>query len=82
MASNENINPPIGLFPKQSEYLHRRVEVCFHYDTSRIVMGTIVRDDYEEPHLLLIALDDGHVVRSTECQYSFVALALETNPLG
>lgn len=57
-------------FPKQSEFVNRRVEVCFHYDTSKWIMGTIIRDDREEPSETLIKLDDGRVVRATECQYS------------
>ena len=48
-------------FPKQSEYVNRRVCVCFHFDTSRTIMGTIVRDDREEPCETIIVLDDGHV---------------------
>lgn len=32
-------------FPKQGELLGARARVCFNYDTSREVMGTIVRDD-------------------------------------
>lgn len=57
-------------FPKQSEYVNRRVCVCFHYDTSRTIMGTIVRDDREEPCETIIVLDDGRILRGTECQYS------------
>lgn len=57
-------------FPKQSEYVNRRVRVCFHYDTSRTIMGTIVRDDREEPFETIIVLDDGRILRGTECQYS------------
>ena len=36
-------------FPKQSEYVNRRVKVLFHYDTSQCMPGTIIRDDREEP---------------------------------
>ena len=57
-------------FPKQSEYVNRRVEVCFHYDTTKTMMGTILRDDREEPFETIIILDDGRILRGTECQYS------------
>ncbi len=57
-------------FPKQSEHVNRRARVCFHYDTSVWIDGTIIRDDREEPFETLIKLDDGRVIRGTECQYS------------
>lgn len=56
--------------PKQGEYLRRRTRVCFHYDTSHAVMGTIVRDDAEPPFQTIIRLDDGRIVLGSECQYS------------
>ncbi|RMI14267.1 hypothetical protein EBE87_28085 [Pseudoroseomonas wenyumeiae] len=64
--------PPVGFdrFPKQGSWLGRRVEVCFDYDTSRTIGGTIIREDEEAPGLMLIHLDDGRVVRSVECQYA------------
>ena len=58
-------------FPEQSSHVKQRVEVCFLYDTSKSVMGTIVRDDVEEPFETIIMLDDGRIVLATECQYSF-----------
>lgn len=57
-------------FPKQSEYVNRRVRVCFKYDTSRFIDGTIIRDDREEPFETLIKLDDGRLIRGTECQFT------------
>lgn len=57
-------------FPKQSEFVNRRCSVCFHYDTSSQLQGTIIRDDREEPFETLIKLDDGRIVRGVECQYS------------
>ena len=57
-------------FPKQSEYVNRRCNVCFHYDTSVQIPGTVIRDDREEPYETLIKLDDGRIVRGVECQYS------------
>jgi hypothetical protein len=56
-------------FPKQSDRIGARVEVCFHYDTSMTVNGTIIRDDMEEPWETIIRLDDGRHVLTTECQY-------------
>lgn len=51
-------------FPKQSEGLGRKVEVCFNYDTSKMI-----GDDYEEPFHMIIKLDDGRYILATECQY-------------
>lgn len=59
-------------FPRQGSFAGRRVRVCFHYDTSREVLGTVVRCDAEEPGEMIIKLDDGRYVRSVECQYGFV----------
>lgn len=57
-------------FPKQTDWVGRRVRVCFHYDTSKQVEGRIVRDDRDEPCETIIALDDGRYVRAVECQYT------------
>lgn len=57
-------------FPKQGDWLHKRVNVCFNYDTSRQIPGTIVRDDMAAPFLTIIRLDDGRHVLTTECQHS------------
>jgi hypothetical protein len=67
------IHPNVGIdrFPKQGEWKGRNVLVCFEYDTTRTIPGTIVRDDEEEPGLLIIKLADGRYVLSTECQYTF-----------
>ena len=62
-------NISIDNFPKQSKMLDKRVFVCFHYNTDDMIMGTIVRDDIEEPYKQIILLDDGRFVLSTECQY-------------
>lgn len=63
-------NVRFAQWPKQGPWLGKRTRVCFHYDTSRTVMGTIVRDDYEEPWVTIISLDNGRVVLATECQHS------------
>lgn len=57
-------------FPKQGAYLNARVEVCFHYDSSKTLMGTMIRDDAEEPGIAIINLDDGRTVLTTECMWS------------
>ena len=57
-------------FPNQTGHVNQRVEVCFHYDTTKTVEGTIIRDDMEEPFETLIKLDNGRTVRGCECQYS------------
>ena len=67
-------------FPKQKDKNYKypefavgaRVEVCFHYDTRKKCMGTVVRDDLEEPFETIIKLDDGRYVRAVECQFSYV----------
>jgi hypothetical protein len=57
-------------FPKQKS-IGLRVDVCFRYETSRIINGIIVRFDVESPYVQIIKLDDGRFVLSTECQWSF-----------
>jgi hypothetical protein len=62
-------------FPKQAdenyEYpkIGKRVEVCYHYDTTKYHQGTIVRNDIEEPFETIIQLDNGRFLRAVECQY-------------
>lgn len=56
-------------YPKQGYYLNKEVLVCFNSDTSNIVLGKVIRDDIEEPGLMLIQLENGQVVKSTECCY-------------
>lgn len=68
MGMVENISA--DRWPKQGAFLGTRVEVCFHYDTSRTVRGIVLRDDAEAPGEMIIQLDNGRVVRSVECQYS------------
>jgi hypothetical protein len=56
-------------FPKQGANQGRNVKVCFNYDTSRTIPGTIVRDDMEDPWQTIIKLADGRYVEAGECQY-------------
>jgi hypothetical protein len=72
MGCHKNITATT--FPRQSDRLNARVQVCFHYDTSMLVDGTVVRDDTEDPCELIIKLDDGRYLRASECQYSFSLL--------
>lgn len=58
-------------FPKQGSFLGFRAIVHFNYDLSKDgIMGTIVRDDAEDPGRTVILLDDGRVVLATECHFS------------
>lgn len=59
-------------YPQQGNFLGRAVDVCFDYDTSCTIQGKVIRDDAEEPGLMLIQLENGWVVRSTECQYKLL----------
>ncbi len=56
-------------FPKQGSYLGKDVEVCFNYNTSKKIMGKIVRDDSEEPFKTIIKLQNENYLLATECQY-------------
>lgn len=56
-------------FPRQGDWLGRRVEVCFHWDTDHTLAGTFVRDDREEPGVTIIRLDDGRHVLASECHH-------------
>ncbi|ETT46573.1 hypothetical protein BSK66_28430 [Paenibacillus odorifer] len=69
MGVHQNIS--YDKFPKQGELAGKEVKVCFNYDSSKTISGTVIRDDVEEPGLMLIQLSDGRVVKSTECQYSW-----------
>jgi hypothetical protein len=59
-------------FPAQSNDLGRRVRVCYHYEVEKAHEGVIVRDDVEDPGIMLIRLDNGRHVLAAECQYQFV----------
>jgi len=59
-------------YPKQGSFIGANVIVCFNYDSSKCISGTIVRDDAEDLHRMIIKLEDGRYVLSTECQYSLV----------
>ena len=65
-------NVGFDVFPKQGDFLGKRVKVCFNFDTSRLLHGEIVREDMEEPYQEIIKLEDGRYILTTECQYSVV----------
>lgn len=67
MGLETTINP--DRYPKQGSYLGRSVEVCFEYDSSHPVRGKVIRDDVGATGLMILQLDNGWVVRSTECQW-------------
>ncbi len=68
MGVHQNIG--YDKFPAQRDSLGKEVQVCFNYDTSKILTGKIIRDDLEDPYVILIQLSDGRIVLDTECQYS------------
>ncbi|WP_332237921.1 hypothetical protein [Sporolactobacillus sp. KGMB 08714] len=70
MGVHQNID--YEKFPEQGPFLNKRVKVCFHYETDRVLFGTVVRDDLDEPYLTLIHLEDGRIVEDSECQFNVV----------
>ena len=60
----------IDKWPEQGTYFGKNVKVCFHFNTLQTIDGVVVRDDVEEPYVMIIKLEDGRFVLSTECQYS------------
>lgn len=70
MGGEETIDA--AWFPKQGRWWGEQVRVCFNYDTSNTILGRVVRDDAEAPGLMIIRLEDGRHVLSTECQYQSV----------
>jgi len=72
MGVHKNIGIEQDFFPKQSDSVGKETKVCFRFDTSLSIKGTIVRDDAEEPFQTIIKLLDGRFVLATECMYSFV----------
>jgi hypothetical protein len=68
MGVEKNIT--ISKFPHQGSWLGKKTKVCFHFDANSYIMGTIIRDDMEEPFRTIISLDDGRVILATECMHS------------
>lgn len=63
------VKRPNATEPRQGELRGARALVVFGYDLTNQYEGEIVRDDAEEPGLVIIRLDSGRYVLSTECQY-------------
>jgi hypothetical protein len=61
----------ISDYPKQSKTLYHRVKVYFNNEILSQKKGTIIRDDREEPFETIIKLDDGRIVRGSECQFLY-----------
>lgn len=78
MGCVENIT--FDKFPKQKDENYEfpqyavgaRVKVCYHYDTSKVHLGTVVRDDIEEPFETIIKLDNGRYLKGSECQFTYI----------
>lgn len=68
MGCHKNIS--YDKFPDQGSLLNKEVEVCFWYDTSKLLRAKCVRDDRQEPYRALFMLEDGRIIDATECQYS------------
>lgn len=56
-------------YPKQSGYVGRTVDVIFNYDRSKMIERVVVREDVGKPYTMIIKLNDGRYVLSSECQY-------------
>ena len=59
----------IDKFPAQGVFKGATVRVCFHFDVTKTVNGVVVRDDNEEPRIMIIKTDDGRYILATECQW-------------
>jgi len=57
-------------YPEQGTWVGKTVEVVFNFDTSKSILGRIIRDDREKPFLTILQLEDGRVLLATEYQYS------------
>lgn len=69
MGHHKNIG--MDFFPKQN-FVGQDVLVYFHFRPERTILGKIVRDDTEKPHVTIIQLDDGRFVLDNECFYEKV----------
>lgn len=59
----------IPSYPPQRPTVGCRVKVVFHFDERQIFPGVIVRDDKEEPYVMLVQIGEGQFVLGTECQW-------------
>ena len=57
-------------YPKQyTENIGRPVKLIFGYDADHEVDAVFIRDDAEEPYQTIFKTNDGHIIRSAECQW-------------
>lgn len=63
-------NITMSKFPLQGSWLGKKCKVCFHYDTGSQIGATVVREDTEEPGVMILKLDDGRYVLTTECMHT------------
>ncbi len=70
MGYHENVTA--DSLPKQGGFLHKRVVVFFSNCNAinKKFGGLVVRDDGEPPYRMIIRLDDGRHVMSTECLFA------------
>lgn len=58
-------------FPKQGDSIGRKASLCFHYNSDLRVDAIVVRDDVENPFRTIFKTEDGRLILSTECHYSW-----------
>ncbi len=61
MGTQANVG--MNCFPKQGTWKDKPVSVIFDYDTEDRINGTIVRDDWEDPFITIIKLEDVHLAQ-------------------
>lgn len=60
-------------YPVQARVTGMRVVVYYDNDKTNFHYGTIVRADRQAPYETIIALDNGHYVRSAECRFEYIS---------
>lgn len=68
MGFNKNVG--LDKFPPQSKSVGHVVRVCFNYECEHTILGTIVRQDVDQPYRTIIQLSDGRYVTADECMYT------------
>jgi len=63
------------ILPKQGTNLYKKVSVTFPDEPNHIHYGTIVRDDIEQPNIIIISPKNNSFILSSECQFDII----ETN---
>lgn len=65
-------NLDIDRYPEQGVHLHKRVRLCFNFNTDFTIDATCVRDDLVSPYITIFKSDDGRYFLSTECKHEFL----------